>query len=242
MDMIELHNVDYSIGAHEILKGVSLAVGEKETLAILGASGSGKSTILRLMLGLIQPVKGEVWLFGRELASLPYPELVEIRKRMGIVFQEGALFDSLTVGENVGYYYLEHTRQTHAEVAPRVQAMLDTVGLGHTIDLMPEQLSGGMRRRVAIARALIYQPQLILYDEPTTGLDPVASKSITDLINLLKTEHKVASVIVTHDLEDALAVADRFIVIQEGRVAWTGTRRQFASQQNRLVEMFYQQA
>jgi phospholipid/cholesterol/gamma-HCH transport system ATP-binding protein len=197
---------------------------------------------LRIILGLIKPMRGEVWLFGQELSQLPYQELVEIRKHMGIVFQEGALFDSLTVGENVGYYYLEHTRQTHAEVAPRVQAMLDTVGLGHTIDLMPDQLSGGMRRRVAIARALIYKPQLILYDEPTTGLDPVASRSITDLINRLKVEHKVASVMVTHDMEDALVVADRFIVIQEGRVAWTGTRRQFASQQSRLVEEFYQQA
>lgn len=240
--MIELRNVNYAVGGRQILKDVSLAVKEQETLAILGASGSGKSTILRIILGLIQPEQGEVLLFGRELSQLPYAELVEIRKRMGIVFQEGALFDSLTVGENVGYYYLEHTRQTHADVTPRVQAMLDTVGLGHTIDLMPEQLSGGMRRRVAIARALIYKPELILYDEPTTGLDPVASRSITDLINRLKIEHKVASIMVTHDLEDAMAVADRFIVIQAGTVAWTGTRRQFAGQQNRLVEMFYQQA
>jgi phospholipid/cholesterol/gamma-HCH transport system ATP-binding protein len=242
MDMIDLRNVDYTVGGRAILKEVSLSVKEQETLAILGASGSGKSTILRLILGLIQPEKGEVWLFERELSRLPYQELVEIRKNMGIVFQEGALFDSLTVGENVGYYYLEHTSQTHADVAPKVQAMLETVGLGHTIDLMPEQLSGGMRRRVAIARALIYQPKLILYDEPTTGLDPVASRSITDLINQLKIEHKVASVIVTHDMEDALAVADRFIVIQAGRVAWTGTRRQFAKEQSRLVEQFYQTA
>ncbi len=237
--MIELRNIDYSIGGRSILCGVDLTVGEQETLAILGASGSGKSTLLRIILGLIEPDRGEVWLFGKELSHMPYADLVEMRKRMGIVFQEGALFDSLTVGENVGYYYLEHTRQTHAEIAPRVQAMLDTVGLGHTINMMPEELSGGMRRRVAIARALIYEPKCILYDEPTTGLDPLASRTTTDLINRLKKEHRVASVIVTHDLEDALEVADHFVMIQGGRVAWKGSRRQFASQQSKLMDMFY---
>jgi phospholipid/cholesterol/gamma-HCH transport system ATP-binding protein len=238
--MIELRNIDYSVGGRSILKDVNLSVGEQDTLAILGASGSGKSTILRIILGLINPDQGEVWVHGKELSRISYEDLVEIRKKMGIVFQEGALFDSLTVGENVGYYYLEHTRQTHAEVAPRVQAMLDTVGLGHTINMMPEELSGGMRRRVAIARALIYHPSCILYDEPTTGLDPMSSKSITDLINRLKHEHRVASVMVTHNLEDALEVADHFIMIQGGGVGWSGTRRQFAGQQKKIMEMFYQ--
>jgi len=239
MPMLELHHVNYSIGGKPILQDVSLAVNEQETLAILGASGSGKSTILRVILGLAAPDSGQVLVRGTDLAEISYRELSETRKRMGIVFQEGALFDSLTVGENVGYYYLEHTRQTHAEVEPRVRAMLETVGLSHTLDMMPEELSGGMRRRVAIARALLYQPELILYDEPTTGLDPVASGSIVELINRLKREHRVTSVLVTHDLEDAAAVADRFVVIRAGRVAWSGSKREFTDNRERMISSFY---
>ncbi|MEW6517276.1 MAG: ATP-binding cassette domain-containing protein [candidate division FCPU426 bacterium] len=239
--MVELQSVDYSIAGRLILQGVSLSVGERETLAILGASGSGKSTILRVILGLAWPDAGHVLVAGKDLGRLQYDELVEVRKRIGIVFQDGALFDSLTVGENVGYYFMEHNSRTHEQVEPEVREMLRTVGLGHTLDMMPDELSGGMRRRVAIARALIYRPSLILYDEPTTGLDPVARESILELINRLKHEHHVASVLVTHSLDDAAKVADRFVVIRAGRVVWAGSRRQFLAQQNRLVA-FYQPA
>jgi len=237
--MLELRNVHYAIGDQPILTDVSLQVGEQETLAILGASGSGKSTILKVILGLIRPDQGQVLLRDRDLTRVSYRELVDLRKRVGIVFQEGALFDSLTVGENVGYYFLEHEGLSHAAVEPRVLAMLETVGLRHTVDMMPEELSGGMRRRVAIARALLYRPELILYDEPTTGLDPAAGESILELINRLKREHRVTSVVVTHDLDDAAAVAERLVVIRTGRVVWTGSRRQFAAQRNRVVAAFY---
>lgn len=239
--MVELQNVDFSIAGNPILRDVSLAVRERETLAILGASGSGKSTILRVMLGLARPDAGRVLVAGQELARLAYAELVEVRKKIGIVFQDGALFDSLTVGENVGYYFMEHGRRTHEQVAPQVREMLATVGLEHTVDMMPDELSGGMRRRVAIARALIYRPSLILYDEPTTGLDPVARESILELINQLKREHHVTSVLVTHSLNDAAQVADRFVVIRAGRVVWTGSRRQMLAQEKRLLA-FYQPA
>ncbi len=239
--MVEMQSVDYAIAGNPILRDVSLAVRERETLAILGASGSGKSTILRVMLGLARPDAGRVLVAGQELARLAYAELVEVRKKIGIVFQDGALFDSLTVGENVGYYFMEHGRRTHEQVAPQVREMLATVGLEHTVDMMPDELSGGMRRRVAIARALIYRPSLILYDEPTTGLDPVARESILELINQLKREHHVTSVLVTHSLNDAAQVADRFVVIRAGRVVWTGSRRQMLAQEKRLLA-FYQPA
>jgi phospholipid/cholesterol/gamma-HCH transport system ATP-binding protein len=237
--MLALEHVEYTIGGKAILRDVSLNAPAKQTLAILGASGSGKSTILRVILGLAQPDRGAVRIGDKDITQIAYAELVEIRKRMGIVFQEGALFDSLTVGENVGYYFLEHERQTHSQVADRVLAMLAEVGLEHTVDMMPEQLSGGMRRRVAIARALIYQPDIILYDEPTTGLDPVAGASILELINRLKAEHQVTSVIVTHDLEDAAQVADNFVVIRQGEVAWQGSKKQFVAKQPQVVKTFY---
>ena len=237
--MIELKDIEYAIGEKIILRNVNLTVREHETLAILGASGSGKSTILRVILGLASPNRGQALVTGRDLNRITYAELVEVRKKMGIVFQDGALFDSLTVGENVGYYYLEHERQTHEQVAPRVQAMLETVGLPQTMDMMTDELSGGMRRRVAIARALIYHPACILYDEPTTGLDPIARDSILDLINRLKQEHRVASIVVTHSLNDAAKVADRFIVIRDGEVVWSGSRRQFLARQDEMIEKYF---
>lgn len=236
--MVELQAVNYAIAGNPILRDLSLSVAERETLAILGASGSGKSTILRVILGLAQPDAGRVLVAGKDLGRLAYEELVEVRKRIGIVFQDGALFDSLTVGENVGYYFMEHGRRTHEQVAPQVREMLRTVGLEHTLDMMPDELSGGMRRRVAIARALIYRPGLILYDEPTTGLDPVARDSILELINRLKHEHHVTSVLVTHSLTDAAKVADRFVVIRAGRAVWAGSRKQFLAQQNRLLALY----
>jgi phospholipid/cholesterol/gamma-HCH transport system ATP-binding protein len=238
--MIRLQNVTYAVAGQEILRGIDLEVKRNETVVILGASGSGKSTILRLILGLIEPTLGSIQVLGQDLGTLNYTALVQLRKKMGIVFQEGALFDSLTVGENVGYFFMEHDRQSHAQVEPRVMEMLATVGLAHTIDYWPEQLSGGMRRRIGIARALIYRPELILYDEPTTGLDPVASDSILDLIQKLKREHRVTSIVVTHDLEVAAQIADRLLVIRNGSVVWSGTKRSFVAQQKKIVSLYYQ--
>lgn len=237
--MLELKNVSYSIGDKQILDNVSLTVGGQETLAVLGASGSGKSTILRVILGLAKPDKGEVIINGRDITKVKYRELVDLRKKFGMVFQDGALFDSLTIGENVGYYFLEHDRKSHEEVEAEVLEMLQTVGLSHTIDMMPDELSGGMRRRIAIARALIYRPELILYDEPTTGLDPLSRNSILELIDKLKKEHHVASIIVTHNMDDAEKVADRFMVVQDGAVAWEGKKRAFMSKHNEIISKYF---
>lgn len=237
--MLELNNINYAIGKKQILHNVSLSVKGETTLAILGASGSGKSTILRIILGLAHPQSGQVLIQGRDLSAVSYSELVNIRKKFGMVFQDGALFDSMTVGENVGYYFMEHEKKSHAQVESRVMKMLETVGLEHTIDMMPDELSGGMRRRVAIARALIYRPDLILYDEPTTGLDPISRDSILDLIDKLKKEHHVASIIVTHNMDDAEKAADNFLVIQNGCVAWTGSKRTFVSQHSKMIARYF---
>jgi phospholipid/cholesterol/gamma-HCH transport system ATP-binding protein len=237
--MVELESVDYSIQDIPILRDIRLQVRAQETVAVLGASGSGKSTILRMILGLIRPDRGRVRVLDRDLETLTYAQLTEVRKHLGIVFQEGALFDSLTVGENVGYYFLEHERLSHQAVERRVRDMLSLVGLEHTMDMMPDELSGGMRRRVAIARAVIYEPSLLLYDEPTTGLDPVATDSILTLIDRLKKERRVASIVVTHQWEDAARVADRFVVIAAGRVAWQGSRSAFLRSRRRIVEDFF---
>jgi len=239
MNTLEFSHVDFSIGGRLIVRDVSLAMETQQTLAILGASGSGKSTILRLIMGLIRPDRGQVKVLGQDITRMAYRDLVQLRRRMGIVFQGGALFDSLTVGENVGYYLMEQQHMSHAQAEPRIRAMLNLVGLEDTMDMMPEELSGGMRRRVAIARTMIYQPQLILYDEPTTGLDPIASNVILDLINRLKRENKVTSVVVTHDLDDAAALGDCFVVIREGSVAWSAGRRQFLSRQSEVVQAYY---
>jgi phospholipid/cholesterol/gamma-HCH transport system ATP-binding protein len=233
--IVETRQVNYSVDGRQILHDLNFYLRDQETLAILGSSGTGKSTLLKLILGLYRPDSGEVLIEGRDINALSYEELVEVRKKLGIVFQEGALFDSLTIGENVGYYLMEHR-----EVEPLVLEMLETVGLGHTIDMTPDQLSGGMRRRVAIARALIYNPSLILYDEPTNGLDPVATDNILRLINQLKHHRKVASVIVTHDFNDAARVADHFVIIQHGRIAWRGSRHDFLANRKRMLCEFFQ--
>jgi phospholipid/cholesterol/gamma-HCH transport system ATP-binding protein len=209
-----------------ILRGVDLAVARGEVLVILGGSGSGKSTILRLLLGLIDADQGRIVFDGKDITNIKGDALLELRHRMGMVFQEGALFDSLTVGENVGYYLLEHGMDNPKdlpEVERRVRETLKLVGLEHTIDKFPGELSGGMRRRVAAARTLIYSPDLIMYDEPTTGLDPATCENFCKVMNDIKRHKGVASIMVTHNMEDALAVGDRFLLLRHGVPEWQGS-------------------
>jgi phospholipid/cholesterol/gamma-HCH transport system ATP-binding protein len=222
--VIVFRNVDYWIGENQILRGVSFTVPEGQTKVILGPSGSGKSTILRLLLGLVKPDGGSILLDGEDVTRVPEDRMQTLRRRMGMVFQQGALFDSMTVGENVGYSLLEHADRTEKEVEAAVRAYLEIVGLDpNLIDRMPDQLSGGMQRRVAIARALAAQdPQFLLYDEPTTGLDPQSAERITDLIVELRDERRKTSIMVTHDIADAFKVANRITVLNEGRVVFEG--------------------
>lgn len=224
--MIELRRVNFSYWDKQVLRDVTFSVGEAEMVVVMGPSGSGKSTILRLILGLDCPQSGELIVDGKNICTAKEREKQNIRKQIGMVFQDGALFDSMTVGENVGYYLLEHTDLPWEEVSRRAEEMLGFVGLNAAEigDKLPEELSGGMRRRVAIGRALLStDPKVMLYDEPTTGLDPQATKNVLGLIRKLHREKAISSIVVTHQIADALEIADRFVVIDEGTVVYDGT-------------------
>lgn len=222
--MIEFRNVNYSIAGKQILKDVSFSVPEGESRVIMGHSGSGKSTMLRLILGLIKPDNGEILVGNQNICGMKEKNLRQIRKRIGMVFQDGALFDSLTVGENVGYYLLEYSKMKLDQITSKVEEMLGFVGLSEElIDRLPDQLSGGMQRRVAIGRALLStDPKIMLYDEPTTGLDPEMAKNVISLINRLVEIKHVTSVAVTHQISDAFEMADKFIIIDAGEIAFDG--------------------
>lgn len=223
--MIEFRNVHFRYETRPILTNLSFTIPSDESVIIMGASGSGKSTILRLILGLEYPQQGEVTVFGLNLKKMKEKDRREARKQIGMVFQDGALFDSLTVGENVGYYLFEHSKLPTAQIEERVIDMLGFVGLdsAEIIDKLPEQLSGGMQRRVAIGRALLStDPKVMLYDEPTTGLDPAATETIIDLINKLNREKEVSTIVVTHHIADALHLAKRYMIIHRGELAYDG--------------------
>ncbi|HTB21289.1 MAG TPA: ATP-binding cassette domain-containing protein [bacterium] len=241
--MVDFRDVDFSYDPGvPVISGVSFTVSRGESLVILGGSGSGKSTILRLLMGFFHIDGGSIHFEGRDVTAQRGEELVDLRKKMGMVFQEGALFDSLTVGENVGYYLLEHGMDNPRdlpEVERRVRETLRLVGLEHCIDKMPSELSGGMRRRVSAARTIIYSPDLILYDEPTTGLDPASCENFCAVMNDIKREKDVASILVTHNLEDAWAVGDHFLLLRDGRRLWQGTSAELkAMPENTLMKFF----
>jgi len=210
--MIEFRNVYKSFDEESVLKDVSFRIERGETKIILGESGSGKSTILKLILGLIRPDSGQILIEGHDIARLEERELVPIRLGIGMVFQEGALFDSLSVLENVGYRLFEEGNLSESEIHSAVSKQLGFVGLKEAIDKMPAELSGGMKRRVGIARALVGTPKVVLYDEPTAGLDPITKRTIVDLMIKLRDLEGVTSVFVTHDLPAASIMANEFAV------------------------------
>ena len=235
--MIRLEDVYLSQAGNLILKGISLEVAAGERLVILGESGVGKSTILKVMLGLWKPERGRVLLAGEDIRRLPESELIERRKALAVVFQGGALFDSLTVGENVGYRLFEAGKSSPAAIERIVREKLAEVGLEEAIDLYPAQLSGGMRKRAAIARALAADPRLILFDEPTAGLDPVASCRVNELIVRCQEEGK-GTVVVTHDLACAFRVGERLMLLDDGRIVFQGDRAAMESSTLPAVRRF----
>ncbi len=238
--MIEFRNVHFWIEENHILNDVSFSVPRGRTKVILGPSGSGKSTILRLLMGLWLPDSGSILVDGEDITQVAAERLREIRKRMGIVFQQGALFDSMTVGENIAYTQLEDNRGDDQEVERTIQSYLALVGLDpDLIDRMPDELSGGMQRRVAIARALAARdPSIILYDEPTTGLDPQSAERITDLIVELRDKMGKTSIMVTHDIADAFKVGDGITLLDRGGVVFEGSAKELAAAQTPFIGEF----
>ena len=216
--MIELKQVEKSFGDKKVLKGISLRVEDGETLALIGGSGSGKSTMLRLMIGLDRPTAGEIWIDGTEITQLSEEELDEVRLSMGMVFQYSALFDSMTVRDNVAFGLREHTDYDEEEIQEIVREKLSLVGLPGSEDMMPGELSGGMKKRVGLARALAFGPSIIFYDEPDSGLDPVMTRKIDDLIIETQKKLGVTSIVVTHDMESACLVADRIAMLYQGEI------------------------
>jgi phospholipid/cholesterol/gamma-HCH transport system ATP-binding protein len=231
-------NLEKAFGPKRVLRGVNLDVLRGETVVVLGGSGSGKSVLLRHAVGLFRPDAGQVFVEELEISRLDEDGLQETRKKVGMLFQSGALFDSMTVGENVSFALLEHTDWDEGKVSARVEEVLRLVELDGVVDLMPSDLSGGMRKRVALARAIALAPAAILYDEPTTGLDPITANTINHLIRSLQKRLGVTSVVVTHDIHSAFTVGDRIAFLHEGRILFHGTTAEARTASEPLLKNF----
>jgi len=235
---IIVKNLTKKFGDREILKNISFEVYDKEIFVIMGGSGSGKSTTIKHIIGLLKPTSGQIIVNGVDITNLSNEELIEIRKKMGYLFQEGALFDSLTIWENVGFYYLENTNMSPKEVFKLAQEKLKLVGLQGVEYLYPSELSGGMRKRASLARAIATNPEIVLYDEPNSGLDPVTSALIDKLVMDLRDNLGVTSVVVTHDLESAFTIADRIAMIHKGKIYAIGTPEEIKRSPDPVVQQF----
>lgn len=236
--MIELKNVSMSFKDRPILRNLCLAVKPGEILVVIGPSGAGKSTLLRLMIGLLKPTSGEIWVDGQEITPMDEEELNKIRRNMGMVFQYSALFDSMTVGENVAFGIRQHTDMPESQIAGVIRRTLRMVGLMGKENVMPSELSGGMKKRVSLARAIALNPKIVLYDEPTSGLDPVMSSTINRLIMSTRRILGVTAVVVTHDMDSAFTIADRIAMMYNEEIIEIGTPDEFRQSANPLVRQF----
>lgn len=236
--VISLRQLNITFGTHTVLDNIDLDVYRGETLAILGPSGTGKSTVLRSMIGLLEPNGGKIYIQGEDVSSLDEDGWNRLRMKMGMVFQYSALFDFLTVGENVAFGLRQHTDKSDAEISRIVTEMLDLVGLPGTQDLYPAELSGGMKKRVGLARAIAVNPEIVLYDEPTAGLDPIMSRNISRLIKKTQEHMHVTSVLVTHDMQSAFYAADRVAMLYEGHIVAIGTAAEIKNSSNPIVKAF----
>ena len=221
--MISVRQLSKTLGAQQVLSGLDLEIARGETCVIIGRSGCGKSVLLKHLIGLFQPTSGEVWVEGEEITHLPERKLGGIRKKLGMLFQSAALFDSMNVEENIAFPLREAGLKDEREIRERVGEALEMVDLAGEQQKMPEKLSGGMRKRVGLARTIVGRPACILYDEPTTGLDPIAADSINHLIRRLQKRLQVTYVVVTHDMRTAFTIADRIAFLHEGRIYFHGT-------------------
>jgi phospholipid/cholesterol/gamma-HCH transport system ATP-binding protein len=236
--IVEVNEVWKAFDDKPVLRGISFSLEKGITLAVMGGSGSGKTVLLRTIDGLIAPDAGEVWLLGTRIDGLSEEQLLPVRRRAAYVFQNAALFDSMTVFENVAFPLREHRRLSEGEVTDRVHHFLGLVGLSDIDEVLPGQLSGGMRKRVGIARALVVEPEVVFFDEPTAGLDPTNARLVAELINQLKEGVCDTSIVVTHDLELADGVADRMAILYQGRFAEVGTPTEIHGSTNRVVRDF----
>jgi phospholipid/cholesterol/gamma-HCH transport system ATP-binding protein len=236
--MISVIGLYKSFGDKKVLNGIDLEIGRGESLMLVGGSGAGKSVFIKHLIGLLQPDEGHVVVDGIDLTVAPAETVLELRKRFGMTFQEGALFDSMKVADNIAFPIRRHTKKPEAEVTARVRECLELVRLPGIENKMPSELSGGMRRRVGFARAIALEPEILLFDEPTTGLDPINTAAIGTVINQLRTELGVTAVTITHDMGLATRIADRVAIIRRGRILMVDTPERFLESENWFVRAF----
>jgi phospholipid/cholesterol/gamma-HCH transport system ATP-binding protein len=238
--VIEINNLRKSFGDQEVLKDISFRLFNKENLVILGKSGSGKSVLIKCIVGLLNPGSGTIEVLGQNVGNLNNNDLGELRKKIGFLFQSGALYDSMTVRQNLEFPLRRVKRDmSQKEIDDKVKEVLENVGLADAIDKMPSQLSGGMRKRISLARTIVVDPLIMLYDEPTTGLDPVTSDEISLLINNIQTKYKTSSIIITHDIECARMTANRVIMLQDGEVYKEGKLAEFENSSDDMIKSFF---
>jgi phospholipid/cholesterol/gamma-HCH transport system ATP-binding protein len=238
--VIEITNLKKSFDKQEVLTNVSLKLFNGENLVVLGKSGSGKSVLIKCIVGLLNPDGGSIQVFKKDVTALDRTELAELRQKIGFLFQSGALYDSMTVKQNLEFP-LRRTKKkrTENEIKEKVEEVLENVGLADTLNKMPSQLSGGMRKRISLARTIIVDPMIMLYDEPTTGLDPVTSDEISTLINDVQKKYKTSSIIITHDIACARTNANRVVMLLEGEVYKEGTLEMFEKSTDELIQAFF---
>lgn len=236
--MIELIDIHKSFGANHVLKGVNLKINKGESVVVIGGSGSGKSVLLKHIIGLLRPDKGTVMVDGFELSRLDEKDLNEVRKKFGMLFQSSALFDSMKVWENVGFGLRRHTRLTQSEIKEIAVQKLKMVGLVGVEDVMPSELSGGMRKRVGLARAIAMEPEILLYDEPTTGLDPIMADAINDLIIEMREKLNVTSIAITHDMKSSYKIADRIAMLYNGVIMGMGSSDDIKNTSDPVIKQF----
>ncbi len=238
--IIEFKNVFKSFDTNRVLNGINFKVNEGEDLVILGRSGCGKSVAIKCIVGLIEVDKGEIFVFGTDVTRLTNQELNKIRSRIGFLFQNGALYDSMSVRQNLAFTLKHHTKGlTDSEVEKQIIETLGNVGLQEAIDLMPSELSGGMKKRIGLARTLIIKPEIILYDEPTTGLDTITSREISDLILDIQKKYKTTSIIITHDLSCAKKTGNRIMILKDGVIHCEGSYAELENSKDEWVKSFF---
>ncbi len=238
--VIEIHNLKIGFGSQEVLKNVSLQLFSGENLVILGKSGTGKSVLIKCIVRLLQAEEGSIEVLGENVGKLSAKGIAELRTRIGFLFQSGALYDSMTVRQNLEFPLTRIRRNlTRKEITGKIEEVLENVGLSDALDKMPSQLSGGMRKRISLARTIVVDPEIMLYDEPTTGLDPATSDEISSLINEVQKKYRTSSIIITHDIECARATADRVIMLNEGEVYSEGTLSDFENSADILIKSFF---